>query len=440
MLGLSESILRRVLGWRDALTLLVVALLPWQARFIRSYGFLGDASWEGATRGVFATEILLLVALVLHVLSVASGRREKLVPPTWLRFWLLLLLFALFSIVWAPRPETAAASWTHLFEGFALAYLIWVSKKPLRHYAYALVAGGVLNAVLGVWQFLAQSSFASTLLGVSTHAASQSGVSVIETSSGRFLRAYGLSPHPNILGGHLAIALSAAVWLYLDGARRWARPALLGAVMVMLFGLAFSFSRSAWIAYIVVLSVGLGYRYVKRAAEEKTRVGKILGLHLLVGVAVLIIAGPLIATRLGGGTRLERISVDERSIAAYRSLELIRTHYAAGVGIGNMPVAAYEELRPRGEAYGYQPAHHVGLLVAVELGFFGFMMLFGAVIVWLVDARRFFRSAITPLLRGMALLPLVFIVVGFFDHYPVSLYAGTLLVGTAFGLYLKAER
>lgn len=424
---------------RDAMTLLVVALLPLQSRFIRSYGFLGDAPWEAGTRGIFVTEILLLFALVFHLLSVASGRRAKIEPPTWLRFWILLLLFALASIVWAPQSEAAAISWTHLFEGFALTYLIWISHTSLRRYAYALIVGGVVNAGFGVWQFLTQTTFASTALGMAVHPSSLPGVSVIETSSGRFLRAYGLSPHPNIFGGHLAISLLAALWLYIDAARRWARPALLGATAVMILGLTFSFSRSAWLGYGLVLGVGLAYRFTKRKVEEQVRIKKILALHVVLGALFLIIAGPLVATRLGVGSRLERISIDERSIAAYRSMELLKTHYAAGVGIGNMPAAAYEELRPRGEAYGYQPAHHVGLLIAVELGFFGFMMLLGAVVPWLADAKRLFRSATTTLVRGVALLPLVFIIIGFFDHYPISLYAGTMLVGVTFGLFLKAE-
>jgi hypothetical protein len=309
----------------------------------------------------------------------------------------------------------------------------------LRQYAYALVAGGTFNALLAVWQFLTQTAFASTLLGISAHPASEPGVSVIETASGRFLRAYGLSPHPNILGGHLALSLPVAAWLYVSEASRRLRPVLLAAMSCMTLGLAFSFSRSAWLAYAVVLLVGVAYRFRTRKAEESGRIRRIAALHVIAGLIFLAAAAPLVATRLGMGARLERISIDERSVAAYRAMALVKTHYASGVGIGNMPAAAYEELRPRGDAYGYQSAHHVGLLAAVETGFFGFMMLLGAVIVWLGDAKRLFRRATDPLVRASALLPAAFIIIGFFDHYPISLYAGTMLVGTAFGFFLKAS-
>lgn len=422
---------------RDGLSLLAVVLLPWQARFIRSLGTLGDAPWEAATRGFFATELLILAALTAHFFSVSSGQRKPMSTPAWLRFWTLLLVFALISIAWAPRPEAALGGWTHLFEGFALAYLIRVSDRPLRQYVVALVLGGVLNALLAVWQFLTQTSFASTLLGISAHPASQPGVSVVETGIGRHLRAYGLSPHPNVLGGHVAFALLGAGWLYLDGVKGKLRPTLLGAIGLLALALAFSFSRAAWLGYAVVALVGLLARYRRMPEDVRERVKHVVLAHAAVAVLVFAVSAPIVATRLGSGTRLERMSIDQRAVAAYRSAELLKTHYAAGVGIGNMPAAAYEELRPRGNAYGYEPAHHVGLLVAVELGFFGFMMLLGAVVVWFGDAIRLFRRSTRPLIRGAALMPLLFVIIGFFDHYPFSLYAGTMLVGAAFGLYLK---
>lgn len=439
MPGLSSALLEKTAKIRDGLTLLVVMLLPFQTRFIQSYGFLGDAPWEPATRGIFATELLLLSALLFHFLAVAHDKKKERKAPSWLRFWLLLLLFALASILWSPHQGAASIAWTHLFEGFALAYLIWISKTSLRHYAYAFVGGGVVNASFGVWQFLTQTSFPSTVLGMAQHSAGNPGVSVIEVDGGRFLRAYGLSPHPNILGGHLVVTLLTAVWLYIDNAKRWVRPALLGAISLMTLGLAFSFSRSAWLAYGFILLVSLSYRFGRKTKDEKIRLTKILILHIVLSVFVFVIAGPLITTRLGMGSRLERISIDERGLASYHATELLKTHYAAGVGIGNMPLAAYEELQPQGNAYSYQPVHHVGLLVAVELGFFGFMMLLGAITLWLVEAKRIFRTSTNILVRGVVLLPLAFIVIGFFDHYPLSLYAGTMLVGTVFGFFLKVE-
>lgn len=440
MQELPERLREKMSGIADRLLLLIILLLPWQARFIQEEGFLGNAPWEQATRSVHAVELILLSALILHILSGPIQNRAKIVPPIFLRFWSLLLLFALISLLWASHAGAAGNAWVHLFEGFALAYLIWTSRLRMKAMLTALLVGASANALLGLWQFLTQSSFASTLLGIASHAASDPGVSVIETSQGRFLRAYGLLPHPNVFGGSMAIALLAAVGLAVEEKGRKSDLLLLGPVALFTFALIASFSRAAWIAYAAAFLVFALSRRAAKKPDEKKKISKAFVLQVSLGLLSLLLVAPLIMTRISANERLERISIDERGLAAYQATELAQRHYAAGVGIGNMPIAAYKELRPHLDAYTYQPAHNIPLLVAAELGFFGFMMLIGAAFAWIGDARRMFRRAERPLIRMIAVLPVVLLIVGFFDHYPFTQFAGTLLAGFVFGLFLRAQR
>lgn len=427
--------------WRDRALLLLIFLLPWQGRFIKEVGLLGGVPWEQGTRSLYATELLLLAALVLQFLH--ASRKKDHAPaasPVFLRFWMLFLLYALVSVIWAPSQGAAGTAWVHLFEGFALCYLLWVAGVTLRTALAAFLLGSAANAGLGIWQFLTQTTFASTALGVAAHPASEAGAIVVETGLGRFLRAYGLMPHPNVFGGFMAVSLAAATALFVGGAGRRASALLLGGVALFSAGLLASFSRSAWLAYAVFFGVFFLVRRGIFVHDAARRAKKAVLVQAVVLFLALLVALPLLMTRMTGAGRLEARSLNDRAAHASQAWRLIGEHYAAGVGIGNMPLAAWRELRPQLDPHGYQPAHNVLLLAAVELGFFGFMTMLGALWTWVAAAVPSFRRAREPLARAAAALPVLPLVLGAFDHYPLTLYAGTLLAGFCFGVFLKNEK
>ncbi len=421
--------------WRDRLLLVVVALLPWQGRFIKEVGQLAGVPWEQGTVSLYALEIPILAALLCHVLS----RAPKKSPPPFLRFWTLFVLYAAVSIFWAGNVDAGLFTWFHLFEGFALAYLIWVSKLPIKTLLRAFLIGATFSAALGLFQFFTQTSFSSTWLGIADHPAAAGGASVVETAAGRFLRAYGALPHPNIFGGFAAAGLIAAAALFVDEAERRRRPFLLVLSFVQLAALAVSFSRSAWAAAAIVI-VSAVFTNRRWSIDARAAWKKWLLAIAVAAAALALVVWPLAASRLVAAGRLEQKSVSDRARSIIEAVQLFGRHYAIGVGLGNMAPAAYEELGLQlDNGYGYQPAHFVPALVAAELGFFGLMLLLGAVVWWLMEMKIALRLPSGPAAHLMKLLPLVVITVGLFDHYPITFFAGTLLSGFCFGLFLKAE-
>src|SRR5690348_15320216 len=84
--------------WRDRLVLLVIALLPWQARYIKEPAALYGAPWEQGTSSLFALEILMLAALACHLMAAASKCEPKKVgAPLWLQVSALLPMYAFIS-------------------------------------------------------------------------------------------------------------------------------------------------------------------------------------------------------------------------------------------------------------------------------------------------------------------------------------------------------
>ena len=117
-----------LVGLEGGLVLLAVALLPWQARYISRVGELAGVPWEQGTVSLFATEIIILAALLVHVVR-RHPTAERAEAPWYFRLWALLVLFAGLSITWARLP-TAAYGIVLLMA--ALAYCV-LQRAIVRH-------------------------------------------------------------------------------------------------------------------------------------------------------------------------------------------------------------------------------------------------------------------------------------------------------------------
>ena len=421
--------------WRDRLVLLILALLPWQARFIKEPAELRGVPWEQGTVSLFALEILLLVALACHLMATAARcEPKKSGAPIWLQLSAFLPLFAFVSVFWAYDTLGALFSAIHLFEGFALAYLIWASGTRLAPALAAFTIGAAWTSAIGLWQSFTQSSFDSTWLGVASHPVQEAGVSVVETASGRFLRAYGTLPHPNVLGGYAAAGLVAALALASEAQK--GRRLLLPIAGVIAAALVATFSRSAWLAALVAAGFAL---IVPRAVDKAARVRlrPFLACAALCAALVAALSMPIIAARVTGHGRLETKSIQERESSIAEGYGIFRRYIAMGTGVGNYLPTAHLEYLPE-DPFSLQPPHFAPLLVGAELGFFGLAILVGFVVAWWFDAIWLARRARSPRVAIAAALPFVIIVAAFFDHYPYDIFAGTMLTGALFGLFLKA--
>jgi len=422
--------------WRDRLVLAILALLPWQARYIKEPAELLGAPWEQGTASLFALEVLILVALGCHLLATAARcEPRKSGAPAWLTVAALLPLYAFVSVFWAYDTIGALFSAIHLFEGYALAYLIWVSGARLSQALLAFALGAAATSALGLWQALTQTSFASTWLGMAAHPVQDAGVSVVETASGRHLRAYGTLPHPNVLGAYAAAGLVAVIALATEAQKL--RRFLLPLAGVSAAALVATFSRSAWLSALVTLGFALGAsRSVDKAVRRRLRPA--LAAAVLCAAAVAAFSLPILSARLTAEGRLEAKSIEERTSSIADGYAIFKAYLATGTGVGNYLPTAFLEFGFPEDPFAVQPPHFAPLLVGAELGFFGLALVLGFVAAWWYDALWLMRRARSPRVAVAAALPIVVIIAACFDHFPYDLFAGTLLTGALFGLFLKA--
>jgi O-antigen ligase len=275
---------------------------------------------------------------------------------------------------------------------------------------YCFLAGVFLQASLGIWQFLTQTTFSSKWLGLASHNAGDLGTSVVETlDGGRWLRAYGGLDHPNVLGGLLVIAIIFSIYQIQhsddcktgnneSGIMNYENTNFFKFIihcslfMILLAALFFTFSRGAWAGLIVGLVVMLGgmifdHRYRshpdplpsaysgqalgKERGEEPhpdpllaRRGGSLVGCLLkiicvgAVFVSILFFSyKDLVLTRLSQDTRLETKSNTERIASLRDATVIIKNNWLTGVGVGNytMALANEEKLLPPPRPAGTPP-------------------------------------------------------------------------------------
>lgn len=374
-------------------------------------------------------------------------------------FALPVLAWALWGVAWfsmPARPGWRWGRWQVAVPVFGFGLLALLRAWPVHQiyiaarsvvgvllfwmvYSYTLQAGSkrwvvrllavivLVQGAVAVAQFLAQRSLGLAWIGELPLAPEIHGVSVIEAGGRRWLRAYGLTPHPNVLGGYLGAAMLACLSV-LPSASRRARWWLGFVILAGGLGLFCTFSRSAWFGTMG----GLGYwvvvtrpwRWVQWSALPVRRTLGVVGIVVLAGlVALNVVYGDLIRSRLLlSGSELEVHSVNERVRDSRQALGLIRQVPFKGVGTGYYVAALWANAgdnRPPA----FQHVHNVVLLAAAELGIAGALLW-----LWLVGGplleglhnahhrlRRLRSGAHNP--AGWAAAFVLLFVVSFLDYY-----------------------
>ncbi len=429
--------------WRRRYLALVVFLLPWQAGFFWPRLVNGGVS-QYLTMGVYVTDVFMLGAVLLYRPSFVWLRarwREVFVVAT------LLVANAAVAI------DPLAAIWKMVTVGLIVAFVACLRKNGNRELTVrAAIASGAVAAVVGLQQFLTQTISASSWVGVSQQLTSVLGTAMVESASGRWLRAYGLFPHPNIAGGFLAFMLLLTLDQYFKAYEKfqtwwnsegvvakqvWRKPIvqrtagaltlILAAYIIMLSGLLVTFSRSAALAMVLASAT---YLFMK-LRQNRIR-ALVLGTKIfLVSAAVMgmwfallpdLLATRTIHTLQVKGDNVEQQSFAERRLQYQQASGLLQQYPALGTGLQNYTVRLAEQY-PRFSPGVLQPVHNTWLLFIIEVGVVGLL-----VAVWMGHKKNL-RSFITPLFSNplaVALMVAV-LVLASLDHYLWSLHAGLVL-------------
>ncbi len=414
---------------------LLVFLLPWQTRWIISPGSINNGYLEYLSISLFAVDILLLVLLFLFGLSylkkeVLVKKQEKMeIPVIW---WILsgLDLIVFVSIFLAPDSILALYRYLLFLLALGFFWLILKADYNKKIFYWSFLAGVLGQALLGIAQFLLQNTWPSKWLGLALHQAFFPGNSVIETAGGgKWLRAYGALSHPNVLGGLLVVGIFVLLHLFFKEKERKARIVYELVLAVFLTCLFFTFSRGAWLAFLI----GFVFLLFVFILHKKTNIRRQAGLIIL--LIILLFTGlgwqykQLLSARFLGNTRLEEKSVTERLDYFNYSQEIIADNFLLGTGVGNYTLALQEKLENKSPWF-YQPVHNVFVLIAAEVGTIGltFFLLLLGYIFWYSYRRKNWL--------GLSVL-IAIIITMLVDHWWWSLHFGVLFFWFCLALILR---
>jgi len=369
-----------------------------------------------------------MLAIAAWIMAGLPNLRQTTTKPMRL-LWILLLwqLVIWIRISYGNDVLNAEVAFNQSMTWFIIAAFIAtviIHPPPLRWLLLALAVGVMLQAMIGIAQVWQQSSLGIQSLTGSigirelTLDPQVSGVSVVQAEGQRLLRPYGISSHPNILSGYAVIGCFAALGLW-----RWKRGValicLVGAGWLMLL----TFSRAAFGGVVIG---GVVWSLLTILAHDWKPYRAVILIALGVGLIFTAVYAPYIAVRYGfsapddtGETStFEEFSAANRQVYLEQAAQLSQDHPWRGVGIGNFAWESAWLLDSDWRDMQGDHVHHMYWLVRVELGWIGFGLFVGLLLLTCVSVALHLRQqTISPMLRAVVAAWIAWLGMGFFDHY-----------------------
>lgn len=322
--------------------------------------------------------VFLAITWLLSQLSTFTTSRFTLHVSRFFSPLLLTLPFLLLTVWAALRLDITFPRLVFIHGGgILLAWLIYfyvVQERPFLPLPLSLII--LIQSLVALGQFFKQQGLGLVAYGELPLNPAWLGITVLYARNTRWLRAYGLTAHPNLLGAILAMMMLLLLPIYMQ-ARGWQRLALGMVFAVGFLGLFVTFSRAAWLAFMVGTAVwwvlNLGNDSPQRTQQTQRR-GKVQGtivkLLLPAVPAFLLFLGyyDLVFSRFVTlDTPTEVRSLEQREVDSSVAMRLIAQNWLVGVGLGNYQDAADKLTGITGSF----KVHNVPLLVTAELGIVG---------------------------------------------------------------------
>lgn len=387
---------------------------------------------------LFISDIFLLLTLFLWAVSLGVKPRKISLGPK--LFFIPLAGLLIVGTISAFFSVNVWLSLYHVIQIFALIglYLFVVNEfKSMKLLVWAIAGSVLIQTCVGITQILDQSSVGLQVLGELDLNPSLSGISIVWSEGFRSLRAYGLSDHPNILGGVLAFSLIFIMGYYVTSTSS-KKVILAGVYMAGFLALFLTFSRAAWVGFTAGMIVLAGLFFRDRRVEALRN-----GLNLLLASVVLVtpfiwhnaaVLGLGEGSLTGSSANSLSLSNAERQAINRAANEIFQDHALVGVGLGSFPIALKNE-KPD-FPYDYQPARVVLLNAAVETGIFGGLLYFLLLvmpwlIMWVTRMKMKFRPGLICATGALAATTMV----SFYDYYTWLLTPGRFWQWLVWGLW-----
>jgi len=419
------------MAWHSVLFFLLLAALPVQLgyHFWPQWALVYGRRIDYLSPTLYILDVLVAAVVVLWITqpgfrshAVQKKKRRRFLYPLCITG---ALIVAGINTGFAVVPPAAAIAWFRVFAYLCLSLYIIRTKPDLRLVVAGFAAGVTYVSVIACMQFILQHSVGGLLwyLGERTFSLATPGIARLSFclnpwgfTCGERLRAYGTFPHPNVLGGYIAVALP----FLIDGLRRAKRGGVrvvYGVILlVAVSALAVTFSRTAWVAAAV--GIVLRIPFLRKYGIPGRAAYIIIA---ITGILAAIVYKPSITDE----SFTQRLQLNAAAITVWQSRPL------TGSGLNNF-IAAVPLTSPR---LPLQPVHNVYLLFLAETGIAGVLVV---VIVLIFLLRRMYTVRQYESKYIVSFVQLC--IIGAADHYPITLIQGQLITVLLVSLFISSMR
>lgn len=373
---------------------------------------------------LYLKDIFLFLILFFFFLSYLFENRIKKISFGDKKILLILfsiLLFACFSLLFASNFNNSIF-YILRFTELIFIYLVLINKiiEPKR-ILIVIISVFSLAAFVGILQYLLQGSLGLDFLGEPLISKDVPAISKIKLSNSVILRPYSFFPHPNVFAGFLLFNIF-IIYFLLKKSKGDEKILLYLLLFVSFLAFVLTFSRSAFLAIFGGLLV---YFTLSNLKIDLKKMG-FIALLIVVVFSFFDLNSVFLsrANLIGSESSSERIEL--LRVSKYMVLD----NYL-GVGVGNFTDVMQEYSQDKLMPWEFQPVHNIYMLILNEQGIlslFLYLFLFYYIASYLLAKKTDFNLILISI--GFS-----FLIIGFFDHYFISLYQGQLLLFVYLSLF-----
>ena len=381
----------------------LILLIPVQLgkHFWPDFAFINGIRIDYLAPTVYLTDILIGLMLLSWLTSKLSIAKDQVLSGIMLFF--VVGLFVEANIFFSLSPYVAIFRWIKYLEMGLLVVYISKARISIRSITKLLILAGLFTAFLALIQLINNGSIGGLFyfLGERSFNLNTPGIARQMLFDRELMRPYATFAHPNVLAGYFVITLSFIL------SSQWIRKNL----KLFLAGLWLMIIYISGSVMALIVSIGILFQYIKIRSLYK---------YLAFGAIVFIMG--ILSITYGLESVSRRVELNNIAYELYRSSPII------GIGMNNFIVQMSNYPNINEPGFFFQPAHNIYLLLLAEGGIIGLTLL-----TWLI-----WKIYMIGLKRKSYIIPFVAILVlGLFDHYPLTLQQGQLLLALVIGLNLR---